>query len=89
MPLSSLVFFISSRNDHRSAAHSILSWSPLAFLEKIENAANSNLSVGCNHLSIRILNTPVYLYIERNAAGNWGKHGDVPLDRVCFLTFLS
>ena len=48
----------------------ILSWSHLAFLEKIENAANANLSVGCNHFSIRILNTTVYLYIERNASGN-------------------
>ena len=53
----------------------ILSWSPLAFLEKIENAANANLSVGCNHFSIDILNTTVYLYIERNAAGNWGNTG--------------
>ena len=53
----------------------ILSWSPLAFLEKLENAANGNLSVGCNHFSIRILNTTVYLYIERNAAGNWGNAG--------------
>ena len=53
----------------------ILSWSPLAFLEKMENAANANLSVGCNRFSIGILNTTVYLYIERNAAGNRFAHG--------------
>ena len=53
----------------------ILSWSPLAFLEKVENAANGNLSVGCNHFSIRILNTTVYLYIERNAAEIWETRG--------------
>lgn len=53
----------------------ILSWSPLAFLEKMENAANANLSVGCNRFSIGILNTTVYLYIERNAAGNCFAHG--------------
>ena len=56
----------------------ILSWNPLAFLEKMENAANANLSVGCNHFSIRILNgTTVYLYIERNAAGNCFAYGVV------------
>ena len=38
------------------------------FPGKMENAANANLSVVCNHFSIRILNTTVYLYIERNAA---------------------
>ena len=53
----------------------ILSWSPLAFLEKMENAENANLSVGCNHFSIGILNTAVHLYIERNAAGNCFAHG--------------
>ena len=53
----------------------VLSWSPLAFLEKMENAANVNLSLECNHLSIGILNTAVYLYIERNAAGNCFAHG--------------
>ena len=69
--LSPLVFFISSRNDLRSAAHSL----SFLFREKMENAANANLSVVCNHISIRILNTTVYLYIDRNAAGNWGNAG--------------
>ena len=54
----------------------ILSWSSLAFLEKMENAANADLSVGCNHFSIGILNIAVYLYIERNAAGNCFAHGN-------------
>ena len=53
----------------------ILSWSRLAFLEKMENAANADLSVGCDHFSIGILNISVYLYIERNAAGNCFAHG--------------
>ena len=66
MPLSSLIFFISSRNDLRSAAHSLLESS--CFPGKDRECANANLSVGCNHFSIRILNTTVYLYIERNAA---------------------
>ena len=39
----------------------VLSWSPLAFLEKMENAVNANLSVGCNHFSIVILSTTVLI----------------------------
>ena len=42
----------------------------------MENAANANLSVGCNHFSIGILNTTVYLYIEKNAR-------EIALPMVC------
>ena len=67
----------------------ILSWSPLAFLEKMENAANADLSVGCDHFSIGILNIAVYLYIERNAAGNCFAHGLCNQDYFLFYFFIK
>ena len=67
----------------------ILSWSSLAFLEKMENAANADLSVGCDHFSIGILNIAAYLYIERNAAGNCFAHGLCNQDYFLLYFFIK